>query len=90
MSLAYLERHDSLKNMHRFYQISVSPGILGDWSLVREWGRKGSPGTVKKDWYLSKEEAVEAGQQIMEAKRRKGYLIIPLSSFDGNIRHSCA
>jgi predicted DNA-binding WGR domain protein len=82
MSLAYLERHDSLKNMHRFYQISVSPGILGDWSLVREWGRKGSPGTVRKDWYFSKEEAVDAGRQIMEAKRKKGYLIILLSNLD--------
>ncbi|MBS3964093.1 MAG: WGR domain-containing protein [Methylomonas sp.] len=76
MFLAYLERHNSLENMHRFYQITVSPGVFGDWSLVREWGRKGSPGTVKKDWYLFEEEAVDAGQQIMEAKRRKGYLVI--------------
>lgn len=90
MSLTYLEHHDSLKNMHRFYQISVSPGILGDWSLVREWGRKGSPGTIKKDWYLSKKEAIDAGLQIMEAKRRKGYLIISLSSLDQNTRQSCS
>ena len=76
MYLAYLERHDSLENMHRFYQITVSPGIFGDWSLVREWGRKGSPGTVRKNWYSSADAATQAGEQIVSAKQKKGYLII--------------
>ncbi len=76
MSLAYLERHDSLKNMHRFYQITVSPGVFGEWSLVREWGRKGSPGTVNKTWFQSESDAKSAGEEIMKAKQKKGYQII--------------
>lgn len=37
MNHIYLERHDPDQNMHRFYQMFVSPGLDGGWSLVREW-----------------------------------------------------
>jgi predicted DNA-binding WGR domain protein len=73
MNRIYLERHDPDKNMHRFYQIYVVPGIFGDWSVIREWGRAGSPGTVRKDWFDSEEEAIAAGEMLREAKRKKGY-----------------
>ena len=49
MKPIYLERHDPDKNLHRFYQLFITPGIFGDWSLVKEWGRAGSHGTVRKD-----------------------------------------
>jgi len=51
----------------------VTPGIFGDWSLVREWGRVGSPGTVRKDWFDSEEEAIIAGEKMCEVKQKKGY-----------------
>lgn len=73
MKPIYLERHDAAKNMHRFYQMYVSPGIFGDWSLVREWGRAGSPGTMRKEWFDSEEEAVIARQTLCDTKRKKGY-----------------
>ena len=76
MNRIYLERHDPDKNLHRFYQMFVTPGIFGDWSLVREWGRVGSPGTVRKDWFDKEEEAVIAGEKLREAKQKKGYLLI--------------
>lgn len=73
MNHIYLERHDPKKNLHRFYQMFVVPGIFGDWSLVREWGRVGSPGTVRKDWFDSEKEAREAGQVLRAIKEKKGY-----------------
>lgn len=73
MNHIYLERHDPDKNLHRFYQMFVTPGIFGDWSLVREWGRRGSPGTVRKDWFDSEEEAWEAGEKLKAIKEKKGY-----------------
>ena len=76
MNQIYLERHDPDKNLHRFYQMFVTPGIFGDWSLVREWGRAGSPGTVRKDWFNTEEEAWVVGQKLREAKQKKGYLSI--------------
>lgn len=73
MNHIYLERHDHDKNLHRFYQMFVTPGIFGDWSLVREWGRVGSPGTVRKDWFDSEDEAVSAEISLSHAKQKKGY-----------------
>lgn len=73
MNHIYLERHDQDKNVHRFYQMYVTPGIFDNWSLVREWGRVGSPGTVRKDWFDTEEEAITARQTLYDAKRKKGY-----------------
>ncbi|WP_262966858.1 WGR domain-containing protein [Methylobacter psychrophilus] len=63
MKHIYLERHDPDKNLHRFYQFFITPGIFGDWSLVKECGRVGSPGT----------EAQITGQKLCAAKEKKGY-----------------
>ena len=73
MNHIYLERHDPDKNLHRFYQMFVTPGIFGDWSLVREWGRAGSPGTVRKDWFDTEDEAITAGNKLRVIKEMKGY-----------------
>lgn len=73
MNHIYLERHDPDKNLHRFYQMFVMPGLFGDWSLVREWGRAGSSGTLRKDWFDTEEEAVSAGEKLRKAKQKKGY-----------------
>lgn len=74
MTRIYLQHHDPGKNLHRFYQMFVTPGIFGDWLLVREWGRAGSPGTVRKDWFKSEEEAIAVQISLCNAKRKKGYL----------------
>lgn len=73
MKSIYLERHEPDKNLHRFYQLRVTPGIFGDWALVWEWGRVGSPSTVRKDWFASEAEVINAGQKLCETKQKKGY-----------------
>ena len=73
MNHIYLVRHDAEKNMHRFYQMFVVSGLLDDWSLVREWGRVGSPGTVRKDWFNNEDEAIIAGKKLRFIKEKKGY-----------------
>ncbi len=73
MSYVYLVRQDPDKNLHRFYQMFVTPGIFGDWSLVREWGRLGSPGTVRKDWFANEGEALDAEEKLLAMKCKKGY-----------------
>lgn len=74
MTCIYLERHDLAKNLHRFYQLLVATGIFGNWSLVREWGWVDSSGTVLKDWFKNKEDAVAAQIIFCKAKRKKGYI----------------
>ena len=69
----YLEHHVPDQNMHRFYQLFVTPGLFDDWSLVREWGRVGSPGTVRKNWFDTEAEAHFAKDTLCAAKQKKGY-----------------
>ena len=76
MNRIYLVRHDAAKNMHRFYQMFLAQGLLGEWSLIRECGRVGSPGTVRKDWFETEEEAITARQALYDAKQKKVYQTI--------------
>ena len=51
----------------------VTQGLFDDWSLVKEWGRVGSPGTVRKEWFTTEQEAELAGRQLSSKKIKKGY-----------------
>ena len=76
MNRIYLERHNPDQNMHRFYQMFVSPGLNGNWSLAREWGRVGPPVRVRKDWFDTEPEALEAAEKVFDAKKKKGYRVL--------------
>lgn len=75
MNRIYLEYHQDADNKHRFYQMFIVPTLFDDWPLVREWGRIGSPGTIKKDWFASEKEASEAREKIRQVKVKKGYFV---------------
>jgi predicted DNA-binding WGR domain protein len=60
-------------NKNRFYRIQVVPGLFGNWALVREWGRIGQPGTVKKEWFESLTQAEDAKELILKQKLKRGY-----------------
>ena len=62
------------QNMARFYLIQVVPGLFGQWGVLREWGRIGQPGTVRKDWYPDQSLAQAASTQILKQKLKRGYL----------------
>lgn len=71
--LTYLERRDPEKNMARFYAISLAPTLFGSCAVIREWGRIGSPRTVREEWFDDAELAGQQMARIVEAKRRKSY-----------------
>jgi len=74
VEMIYLERRVPEKNLSRFYRIAVVPTLFGEWSLLREWGRIGSPGTVREAWFGSRDEAVEAALDLLMRKEKKGYI----------------
>lgn len=53
--------------------ITVTPTLFGEWALIREWGRIGSPGTVRETWYDDDAAAWRAGEQRVQQKLRRGY-----------------
>lgn len=69
----YLEKHWPEQRQARFYALRVAPTLFGAWSLVREWGRIGSPGTVRETWFDTLEEAEAALERLEAQKRKRGY-----------------
>jgi len=60
----------------RFYQLLVQQDLLGGCSLVREWGRQGSPGRIKRDHFPTLEAAIEACISVRDSQLRRGYHVV--------------
>jgi predicted DNA-binding WGR domain protein len=56
----HLCRIDPAANMARFYQMVVQRDLFGGATLTREWGRIGSPGTIKEDHFPDEGQAIDA------------------------------
>jgi predicted DNA-binding WGR domain protein len=65
---------DPTKNMQRFYRLQITPTLFGEWSLMREWGRIGSPGRLRCDSFASEAEARAAARVIIRIRARHGYI----------------
>ena len=72
----YLERREPARNRRRFYNIAVTRTLFGSWTLIREWGRIGHPGTVRETWFETEAAAIEAGAKIRRQKEKRGYRAI--------------
>ncbi len=60
-------------NMHRFYSLALAVSLFGECGVVRHWGRIGTSGQTRTDWYNQALEAETALQALLRAKRRRGY-----------------
>jgi predicted DNA-binding WGR domain protein len=73
MSAIILHRTDPAQNMRRFYRLDVQPDLLGQWCVIREWGRIGRAGQVRMVLYATAADAHEALAQQQRVKERRGY-----------------
>ena len=71
--MIHLTRTDDAKNMARFYCVSVQRDLFGAVSLVKEWGRIGTGGTLRHEHFSDEAAADHAAQKLITAKIRKGY-----------------
>lgn len=69
----YLTKRNPEKNQRRFYGLHLSPTLFGGWSVVREWGRIGSHGTVKIEFFESENKALEVIEDLKNKKLKRGY-----------------
>lgn len=75
MSPVYLTRIDPARNMERFYKLDVQPTLFGEWSLITEWGRIGSPGRVQEHPCPTEIVAFELLAKKLISKKHRGYLL---------------
>jgi len=62
-------------NRHRFYLLRTLPTLFGEWVLLREWGRIGSPGRVRRDRHETESDAASALAKLAKQKYRRGYAL---------------
>lgn len=69
----FLRRVDPTLNMARFYVLSLQPTLFGETSLVRHWGRIGTRGREKTEYFTRDDEAISALSKLATQKMRRGY-----------------
>ncbi len=69
----HLTRVDPACNMSRFYSLALSTSLFGECGVVREWGRIGTTGQSRTDWYSRTSEAETNLKALLQAKRKRGY-----------------
>ncbi len=72
----YLQTPYSGDRASRFYHLFLQEDLLGGWLLVKEWGFQGASGTVQREHFASKEEAVQALLSSRDAQIRRGYRVM--------------
>jgi predicted DNA-binding WGR domain protein len=73
MLAVYMERSDHTCNLARFYQVDIQPTLFGDWAVVCRWGRIGTRGRTRQEWFRSLPDAQTAQARRVARKRRRGY-----------------
>lgn len=68
-----LRRVDPVRNMARYYTLSIEPTLFGDAALVRQWGRIGTRGQFKINLFNNTKSAEAALLRLRAIKERRGY-----------------
>jgi predicted DNA-binding WGR domain protein len=71
--MTFLTRTDPTRNINRFYIVDVMPSLFGEWTVMREWGRRGSPGTMRLSSYQRRDEAETAERSTIKRRLAHGY-----------------
>jgi predicted DNA-binding WGR domain protein len=69
-----LTRSKPSSNLRRFYTLHLAPTLFGEWALVMEWGRSGSPGTVREQLFENEHSAESALTKRVTGKTKRGYI----------------
>lgn len=72
--MTLLQRRDAERRMARFYRLWADADLWGRVTVVREWGRIGSPGKVRVDYVDTPTDAAVWLARIERVKRRRGYI----------------
>jgi predicted DNA-binding WGR domain protein len=73
ISMLHLHRCCPERNMARFYAMDLERSLFGHFVLVRRWGRIGSRGRLKSDWFDDPDTARMSLDRLLERKLRRGY-----------------
>lgn len=70
-----MKRVDPELNMDRFYCVELEKDLFNDHRVHRQWGRSGSWGRHRRDWYDTELEARKAIAKLVNQKLARGYTL---------------
>lgn len=69
-------RKDPELNIDRFYLINLTQSLMGEIGVERNWGRTGTDGHRRLDWFNDSQAAIKALKDIVQLKTCRGYVVI--------------
>ena len=70
-----LERIDPANNVARYHVLSVEATLFARNTFVRRWGRIGSTGRQRLEFFDSRDSAGLALETLLARKRKRGYTL---------------
>ncbi|MBF0110331.1 MAG: WGR domain-containing protein [Magnetococcales bacterium] len=84
---AYLQRVHPQSGVVWFYSIQIQRDLLGEWQLIREWGRSGSSGTLRRQIFDDLDPALESMDLLVEQLREKGFKVVMREGLSAEMAH---
>jgi len=69
----YLQTQQSDNEVIRFVHLILQEDLIGGWTLIRESGKQGSPGTIKREQFETQEAALEAMMKWRDKNIKRGF-----------------
>ncbi|WP_455220339.1 WGR domain-containing protein [Kaarinaea lacus] len=69
----YLQTQQADSGLIRFVHLILQEDLIGGWTLIRESGKQGSPGTIKREHFETQEAALEAMLKWRDKNLKRGY-----------------
>jgi hypothetical protein len=61
-----------------YYQVHLGQDLLGDWALIKVWGRLGSRlGRMHNTGVASYDDGLEQVREIAQRRTQHGYRVVP-------------
>lgn len=71
----YLQSDHNESGNLRFVHLILQEDLVGGWTLIRESGKQGSPGTIKREHFEDQNDAIEAMLKWRDKNIQRGYRI---------------
>jgi len=80
----YMQKPDIEGKAPSYYHLFLQADLLGGWSFIRESGRQGTSGRLKKEHFKQRDTAEEALLKLRDIQLRKGFRVVYIQG-DGRI-----
>lgn len=71
----YLQSDHNESGSLRFVHLVLQEDLVGGWTLIRESGKQGSPGTVKREHFEDKNDAIDTMLKWRDKTINRGYRV---------------